>query len=182
MRHRKYSFKIGRTSSHRRAMLANQTCSLIFSTEIKTTIVKAKETRRVAEKMVTLAKKGTLHDRRRAISKLRDKDAVRVLFEDVAPKYEGRNGGYTRIIRLGQRRGDGAEMCILQWVEENKPAAKKAEPKTEKKIAPVKEEAKAEAKTEETKEVKAEVKKEVKVEKPKAEVKKEAKVEEPKAE
>ena len=99
-------------------MLANQTCSLILASEIRTTIVKAKETRRVAEKMVTLAKKGTLHCRRRAISKLRDKDAVRILFNDIAPKYMERNGGYTRIIRLGQRQGDAAEMCILQWVEE----------------------------------------------------------------
>jgi large subunit ribosomal protein L17 len=118
MRHRKYSFKIGRTSAHRKALLANQTCSLILASEIRTTIVKAKETRRVAEKMVTLAKKGTLHCRRRAISKLRDKDAVRILFNDIAPKYMERNGGYTRIIRLGQRQGDAAEMCILQWVEE----------------------------------------------------------------
>jgi large subunit ribosomal protein L17 len=167
MRHRKNSFKIGRTSAHRKALLANQTCSLIYASEIRTTIVKAKETRRVAEKMVTLAKKGTLHDRRRAISKIRDVDAVRVLFEDIAPKYESRNGGYTRIIRLGQRKGDGAEMCILQWVEENKPKAKK----TEKKAEAVKEEAKAETKTEEPKAVeeKAEVKAEAKVEEPKAE-------------
>jgi large subunit ribosomal protein L17 len=148
MRHRKYSFKIGRTSAHRKALLANQTCSLILASEIRTTIVKAKETRRVAEKMVTLAKKGTLHCRRRAISKLRDKDAVRILFSDIAPKYMERNGGYTRIIRLGQRRGDAAEMCILQWVEEalatqsnEKPDATKsetekaAEEKSNKKVA-----------------------------------------------
>ena len=129
MRHRKYSFKIGRTSAHRKALLANQTCSLIVSSEIRTTVVKAKETKRVAEKMVTLAKKGTLHCRRRAISKLRDKDAVRILFNDIAPKYTERNGGYTRIIRLGQRQGDGAEMCILQWVEEALPT-KKSKKKT----------------------------------------------------
>ena len=135
MRHRKYTFKIGRSGAHRKALLANQTCSLIFESEIKTTIVKAKETRRVAEKMVTLAKRGTLHDRRRAVSKLRDKDAVRILFNEIAPKYEGRNGGYTRIIRLGQRRGDGAEMCLLQWVssEAAAPAAPAVEeaPKAE---------------------------------------------------
>jgi len=124
MRHRKYSFKIGRTSAHRKALLANQASSLILTNEIRTTIVKAKETRRVAEKMVTLAKKGTLHCRRRAISKLRDKDAVRILFNDIAPKYMDRNGGYTRIIRLGRRLGDAAEMCILQWVEETLPTKK----------------------------------------------------------
>ena len=130
MRHRKYSFKIGRTSAHRKALLANQASSLILTNEIRTTVVKAKETRRVAEKMVTLAKKGTLHCRRRAISKLRDKDAVRILFNDIAPKYMERNGGYTRIIRLGRRLGDGAEMCILQWVEETLPT-KKSEKKEE---------------------------------------------------
>jgi len=160
MRHRKYSFKIGRTSAHRKALLANQTCSLILASEIRTTIVKAKETRRVAEKMVTLAKKGTLHCRRRAISKLRDKDAVRILFNDIAPKYMERNGGYTRIIRLGQRQGDAAEMCILQWVEEalatqsnKKPVATKIE--TEK---PVEEKVAEEKPVEEkpTKEVAAE--------------------------
>jgi large subunit ribosomal protein L17 len=124
MRHRKYSFKIGRTSAHRKALLANQASSLILTNEIRTTVVKAKETRRVAEKMVTLAKKGTLHCRRRAISKLRDKDAVRILFNDIAPKYMDRNGGYTRIIRLGRRLGDAAEMCILQWVEETLPTKK----------------------------------------------------------
>ena len=141
MRHRKYSFKIGRTSAHRKALLANQACSLIVSNEIRTTVVKAKETRRVAEKMVTLAKKGTLHDRRRAISKLGNKDAVRILFEEIAPKYMDRNGGYTRLIRLGQRQGDGAEMCILQWVEESQsqktkkkaPAKVEAEKAVEKK-------------------------------------------------
>jgi len=116
MRHRKNSFKIGRTSAHRRALLANQTCSLIIANEIRTTIVKAKETKRVVEKMVTLAKTGTLHTRRRAISKLGDKGAVRILFDEIGPKYKDRNGGYTRIIRVGQRKGDGAEICILQWV------------------------------------------------------------------
>ncbi len=124
MRHRKNSFKIGRTSAHRKALLANQTCSLIISKEIRTTVVKAKATRRVAEKMVTLAKKGTLHCRRRAISKLRDKSAVKFLFDEIAPKYMERNGGYTRILRLGQRQGDAAEMCILQWVEEALPTKK----------------------------------------------------------
>ncbi len=118
MRHREKTFKIGRTSGHRKAMLANQVSSLILSNEIRTTVVKAKETKRIAEKMVTLAKKGTLLCRRRAVSKLRNKAAVRILFNDVVSKYMERDGGYTRIVRLGQRKGDAAEMCILQWVEE----------------------------------------------------------------
>jgi len=118
MRHKKHTFKIGRTGAHRTALLANQVCSLIFSKEIKTTIVKAKETKRLAEKMVTLAKKGTLHARRLAISKLRNEDAVKVLFEEFAPKYMERKGGYTRIIQLGRRIGDAAEICMLQWVGE----------------------------------------------------------------
>ena len=166
MRHRKNSFKIGKSSAHRKALLANQTCSLIFSSQIKTTIVKAKETRRIAEKMVTLAKKGTLHDRRRAISKIRDVSAVRILFDEIGPKFESRKGGYTRIIRLGQRRGDAAEMCILQWVEGSEPKAVEKTETVEKKTIPVKKVAKAETKTEE----------------PKAVVKEEAKVVEPKAE
>ncbi|MCF7791569.1 MAG: 50S ribosomal protein L17 [Victivallales bacterium] len=132
MRHKKYTFKIGKSGSHRKAMLANQACSLILSDQIKTTVVKAKETKRVAEKMVTLAKKGTLHHRRRAIGRLRDKEAVRVLFDELAPKFKDRNGGYTRIIRLGQRKGDGAEMCLLQWVEEEKAAVNEEENTTEK--------------------------------------------------
>lgn len=117
MRHKKNTFKIGRTDSHRKSLLSNQVCSLIFSKELSTTITKAKETKKLAEKMVTLAKKGTLHDRRRVISKLRNEDAVRILFSDIAPVFKDRNGGYTRIIQLGRRIGDAAEMCILQWVE-----------------------------------------------------------------
>lgn len=117
MRHKKHTFKIGRTSAHRKALLANQVCSLILSKKISTTLVKAKETKRVAEKMITLAKSGTLHDRRRAISKLHNTDAVKILFDEIAPLFKDRNGGYTRIIQLGQRIGDAAEVCILQWVE-----------------------------------------------------------------
>ena len=128
MRHRYFTFKIGRTSAHRTAMLGNQVSSLFMHGQIKTTIVKAKQTRRVAEKMITYAKKGDLHHRRLAISKIRDEEAVKKLFAEIAPKYAERKGGYTRIIRVGQRLGDAAEMCILQLVgEENtiKPAKKK---------------------------------------------------------
>lgn len=136
MRHRKYTFKIGRTGAHRRTLLANQVCSLICSGEIRTTVPKAKETRRLAEKMVSFGKQGDLHHRRLAISRLRNKDAVKILFSEIAPKYAERHGGYTRIIRLGKRIGDSAELCILQWVEESLPdktsstASKKESKKT----------------------------------------------------
>ncbi len=116
MRHRKYTFKIGRTSSHRRAMLANAVCSLIRSGRITTTVQKAKGIRRLTEKMVTLAKEGSLHARRQAIAVLHQPGTVAELFSKVAPQYEGRAGGCTRIMRLGQRIGDGAEMCILELI------------------------------------------------------------------
>lgn len=118
MRHRKFTFKIGRTSSHRRALLANAVCSLIESQRIKTTVPRAKQIRRLAEKMITLGKRGTLHARRLAIAKLRQPAAVRHLFSDIAPRYENRHGGYTRIMRLGPRLGDAAELCFLEFVEE----------------------------------------------------------------
>jgi large subunit ribosomal protein L17 len=122
MRHRKHTFKIGRSGAHRKALLANQVSSLIFNGQIETTITKAKETRRLAERMVTLGKKGTLHHRRQAISKIRNKNAVAVLFSEVAPAFQNRDGGYTRIIRTSQRKGDAAEMCILQFLEDYTPS------------------------------------------------------------
>ena len=126
MRHRVHTFKIGRTGAHRRAMLANMVCSLIEHGQITTSLVKAREARRVAEKMVTLGKKGDLHHRRLAISTLRKADMVAKLFAEIAPAYEGRQGGYTSIIKLGKRRGDACEMCILKFV-----AAAAAEAKAE---------------------------------------------------
>lgn len=126
MRHRVHTFKIGRTSAHRKAMLANMVSSLIDSGSIKTTVVKAKEARRMADRMVTLGKKGTLHHRRLAVSYLRDKSAVKKLFDEVAPTFAERAGGYTRIIKLGFRQGDAAEMCILQFTNNDVQEAKKA--------------------------------------------------------
>lgn len=118
MRHRKHTFKIGRSSSHRSAMLANMTIALIMHGEIKTTLVRAKELRRFAERLITMGKKGDLHRRRIALSRLRGETAgetaVKRLFDVVAPAYNERNGGYTRIIKLGARRGDAAEICIIQ--------------------------------------------------------------------
>ncbi len=117
MRHRKNSVKLGRTTSHREAMLANMVCSLIQEKRIKTTLPKAKAARRLAEKMVTLGKRGDLHARRQAISKLRSQDAVHELFAAVAPAFQEREGGYTRIMKLGTRRSDASEMAILEWVD-----------------------------------------------------------------
>ena len=127
MRHRVHTFKVGRTGAHRRAMLANMVCSLIEHGQITTSLVKAREARRVAEKMVTLGKKGDLHHRRLAISTLRKADMVAKLFAEIAPAYEGRQGGYTSIIKLGKRRGDACEMCILKFVAAAKAEEAKAE-------------------------------------------------------
>jgi large subunit ribosomal protein L17 len=117
MRHKVATFKIGRSGAHRRAMLANMVNSLLINGEIETTLVKAKEARRFAERMITFGKKGDIHNRRLAFSKLRNKDAVKQLFDVVAPEYAERKGGYTRIYKLGCRRGDAAEMCLLQLVK-----------------------------------------------------------------
>ena len=115
MRHQKQSVKLGRSPSHRKALLSSLVCNLIKRRRITTTVQKAKLARIEAEKMVTLARKGTLHARRLAASRLRQPDAVSLLFSDIVPLCEGRPGGYTRILKLGRRRSDGAEMAILEW-------------------------------------------------------------------
>ena len=118
MRHRKRTAKLGRTGEHRNRMLASLVSSLIKHHRITTTVAKAKAARSVAEKLVTLAKRGTLHDRRLASARLyQDEDACRILFKDLAPIFQGRNGGYTRIVRLHERQGDAAQLAILEWVE-----------------------------------------------------------------
>jgi len=135
MRHRKRTAKLGRTGQHRNAMLANLVCSLIKHKRVATTLAKAKAARSVAEKMLTLGKAGTIHARRLAAARLRqhartlhkskaereawrqNEDVVRILFEDLAPGFKERNGGYTRIVKLGQRQGDAAQRAILEWVE-----------------------------------------------------------------
>ncbi len=114
MRHRKRT-KLGMKSQHARATLANMVCSLIAHNRIRTTIAKAKVARRHADQMVTLAKKGTLHDRRLALAFLRNQDAVKKLFTEVGKAHSDRQGGYTRIIRVGPRPGDAAEIAILEW-------------------------------------------------------------------
>ena len=117
MRHQKKTIKLGRTSEHRKALLANQVCSLIEHQRIRTTLAKAKAARPLAEKMVTLGKKGSLHARRTAFAVLRQKDAVKKLFDEIAPRTADRHGGYTRIVRLGQRKSDAAPVAYLGWVD-----------------------------------------------------------------
>ena len=118
MRHKRKTVKLGRSQAHRDALLANQAVSLIEHSRIKTTLAKAKAVRPFAEKLVTIAKKNTLHARRTALAYLRhNKTAVKALFETVAPRSAARHGGYTRIIKLGQRHSDAAEMAILEWVD-----------------------------------------------------------------
>jgi large subunit ribosomal protein L17 len=141
MRHQKKTIKLGRTAEHRKALLANQVCSLIEHQRIKTTLAKAKAVRPLAERMVTLGKNGSIHARRTAFATLRQKNAVKKLFDDIAPRSAERNGGYTRIVKLGQRQSDSAPMAFIEWVdmaevieakpeEEKKAKRKKAEPKS----------------------------------------------------
>jgi large subunit ribosomal protein L17 len=108
--------KLGRESSHRDLMLRNLVTSLMKNGRIQTTDTRAKETRKVAEKMITLAKRGDLHARRQALAYMLDETVVKNLFDEIAPKYTERNGGYTRIMKTGPRRGDGAPMVILELV------------------------------------------------------------------
>ena len=164
MRHQKKTVRLGRKAEHRKALLANQVCSLIEHRRIKTTLAKAKAVRPIAEKMVTLGKNGSIHARRTAFATLRQKDAVKKLFDEIAPASTERNGGYTRIIRLGQRHSDSASMALIEWVDatvvvEEKPAEEK-KAKKEKAPKPEATETKTESKTKETKreEAKAEEK------------------------
>ena len=125
MRHRKKSLKIGLKPAHRRAMFANMACSLIRAGRIETTLTRGKEVRRLVERMITLGKKGTLADRRRAVSILGRKDVVKYLFDDLSPRYSDRQGGYTRVVKLDQRRGDAADMCLVELVAEPVPGSNK---------------------------------------------------------
>ncbi len=117
MRHRAHGRKLGRTSSHRKAMFRNQLTALFTHERIITTVAKAKDLRPQAERMVTLAKAGTLANRRHIGRSISDSDVVRKLFDDIAPRFSDRPGGYTRIMRLGRRRGDAAELAIIEFVD-----------------------------------------------------------------
>lgn len=116
MRHRKAGRRLGRTSSHRLAMVRNMVTSVFEHERIVTTTPKAKEVRRVVDKMITLAKRGDLHAKRQAMSFIRSRDVVAKLFDQISGQFADRNGGYTRIIQTGQRRGDAAPMAILELV------------------------------------------------------------------
>lgn len=108
--------KLGRSSSHRTLMLRNLVLSLITHGRIQTTVTRAKEARKFADKMISLGKRGDIHARRQVIGYLGDKEAAKKVFEELAPKYENRSGGYTRIVKIGQRKGDAAEIAIFELV------------------------------------------------------------------
>ncbi len=120
MHHGKAGSKLGRTSSHKEAMLRNMVTSVIKHERIKTTDTKAKELRKLAEKMVTLGKKGSLHARRQALAVVRDKDTVGKLFGELTERYRNRAGGYTRIVKVGYRYGDNAPVSILEFITDEK--------------------------------------------------------------
>ncbi len=136
MRHRKSGNRLGRNTSHRKAMLRNMVTSFFDLEKITTTDARAKELRKLAEKLITTAKRGDLHSRRLVLEVVRDKKTVDKLFERIAPRYAGRPGGYTRIIKVGQRVGDNAALSLIELVEEEFTAKPK-------KKAPAKEVAKA---------------------------------------
>ncbi len=117
MRHRKSGRRLGRTSSHRKAMFRNMAASLLRHETIKTTLPKAKELRRVVEPLITLAKEDGVAKRRLAFDRLRDKEAVGKLFKDIGPRFKDRPGGYLRILKIGPRPGDAAPMAIVQLVD-----------------------------------------------------------------
>ncbi len=124
MRHQRVAKKFGRSTKHRKMLMRGLVTNLILAESIKTTLPKAKEARKDADRIVTVAKKGDLAARRLAASRLVEPKAVQKLFDKIAPAMKDRKGGYTRIVKLGTRKGDAAEMCVLQWVT----AAEVAEP------------------------------------------------------
>lgn len=129
MRHRLAGRKLNRTKSHRRALFANMAVALLTHEQIKTTLPKAKDLRRIADKMITLGKRGDLHARRQALAELRDEAAVKKLFEVLGPRYADRPGGYTRVLKAGFRHGDAAPMAFIELVDRDvdaKGAADKA--------------------------------------------------------
>ncbi len=117
MRHGNSNRKLNRTHEHRKAMFANMVCSLIEHEQIQTTLPKAKELKKIVDKYITLGKKGSLHTRRQAISRLKQNSAVIKLFETLAPRYKERNGGYTRVLKAGFRYGDAAPLAVIEFVD-----------------------------------------------------------------
>jgi large subunit ribosomal protein L17 len=165
MRHRNNISKLGRTAAHRKATLANMASALLQHKHIETTEGKARIARIFTERLITLAKQGTLHARRIAFQRLRQKSAVKVLFDEVAPQYKDRNGGYTRMVKLGRRSGDGAPVAVVELVgfetaakkQKDREARAEAKKEKEKKKEKASEKEKAQ---ESAKEKKAEKKKE----------------------
>jgi len=135
MRHRVRGKKLRRNSAHRRALLRNLVTSLLDKERVKTTVAKAKAVRPLAERMITLAKRDTLHSRRRALRFVFKKDVIRKLFEELGPRFSERPGGYTRIVKIGPRAGDGAEMAMIELIGSE---FKKKEKKREKEKAKAK--------------------------------------------
>jgi large subunit ribosomal protein L17 len=140
MRHGKKVKKLGRTKSHRKAMLANIAASLFMYRMIKTTEAKAKEVRKLAEKLITLAKRGDLHAHRQVYEVIRDRKLVKKIFDEIAPKFKDREGGYTRVVKLGIRKGDGALLSVVELLMERPPKEEKKGKKEKgtKKIKPEK--------------------------------------------
>jgi large subunit ribosomal protein L17 len=164
MRHGKRVKKLGRTKSHRRAMLANMAASLFMYRMIETTEAKAKEVKKLAEKLITLAKRGDLHAHRQVYDVIRDRKLVKKIFDEIAPKFNDREGGYTRVVRLGVRKGDGAPVSVVELLIEKPPKEEKKgkKEKAPKKIKPekIKEAKPAEEKRERVETKDREVKKE----------------------
>lgn len=157
MRHKRVGRKLGVTTKHRKSMFRNMVTDLFRFDRIKTTDMKAKELRRIAEKMITLAKEGTLHKRRQAAAYIRDNDVLKKLFDVIAAKFKDRPGGYTRIIKLGFRKGDNTAVSIIELVEEDyKPAKKKKAKASPKKEQPKTTEAKGKPKARSSKKESAE--------------------------
>ena len=127
MRHGKKIAKLGRTAPHRKAMLSNMMTSLFINERVTTTQTRAKELKRTAERVLTCAKKGDLHARRQVLRIIADKQVVAKLFDELGPRYKSRNGGYTRLIKLGPRRGDGAFMSIVELVDRPGAAAEETQ-------------------------------------------------------
>ena len=136
MRHGKAGRKLNRSTSHRVAMFRNMVTSLLEHEQIFTTVPKAKELRRWADWMITLGKRGDLHARRQALAVIRDKQVVHKVFNDLGPRFQNRPGGYTRIIKVGFRRGDASPMCILELTGELQAAPRKSRPKGDQTEAP----------------------------------------------
>jgi large subunit ribosomal protein L17 len=149
MKHRNSKVHLNRTASHRKAMMANMACALIQEKQIRTTVAKARAVRSFVERMITFARKGDLSSRRHVLRHLRHKPTVKLLFEEIGPFYADRNGGYTRLLKLGQRRGDAAPLAVIELVDRESLGGGKAKKKGEKKAEAAKTAKKKETQKEE---------------------------------